>query len=435
MPSPGRSLLVLLAASLAAAVPASLGPDLYQAWLGLLAAGLGLSLLDALRLRRAQPPQVRRRVAGSLALGRWQRVDLRLRPEGSGHPHLELYDHHPPGFEAEHMPRTLALEAGQEAALSYRVCPTERGEYHFSGVQLRLHSPWRFWRRSIFLPLEQRVRVYPNFALITKYMLLASDDRLEQMGVHRRIRRGQGLEFHQLREYRQGDPIRQIDWKTTARLRRPISREYQDERDQELVLLLDCGRRMRARDQDLSHFDASLNAALLLSYAALRQGDAVGLATFGGEQRWLRPAKGRDNLRRLLHSLYDLQPSTRVPDYLDASAALLVRQRKRSLVILLTNLRDEDADDLALAVEALARRHLVLLVNLCEQALEATLEQPVRSFQDALRVAAIHVYRRDQREALERLRNLGIERLDVTPQGLSVELVNRYLEIKAEGRL
>ncbi len=313
--------------------------------------------------------------------------------------------------------------------------PGERGEYLFSGVQLRLHSPWRFWRRSIFLPLEQRVRVYPNFALVSKYMLLASDDRLEQMGVRRRIRRGQGLEFHQLREYRQGDSIRQIDWKTSARLRRLIAREYQDERDQELVLLLDCSRRMRARDQRLSHFDASLNAALLLAYVALRQGDAVGLATFGGEQRWLRPAKGRDNLRRLLDSLYDLQPSTQVPDYLEASSALLARQRKRALVILLTNLRDEDADDLVPAVRALARHHLVLVVNLREAALDATLERPVRSFRDALRSAAIHVYERDQREALERLTAQGLERLDLAPEALSVALVNRYLEIKAGGRL
>ncbi len=435
MPVPARGLFVLLAAALAAAVPASLAPELYRAWAGLLGAGLGLALLDAVRLWLSPVPELRREVAGSLALGRWQRVDLRLVPRGTARLRLEVFDHHPPGFETEHMPRTLGLEPGQEAAIWYRLHPTERGEHRFSGVQLRVHSPWSLWKRSVFLPLEQRVRVYPNFGLVTKYMLLAGDDRLGQMGVHRRIRRGQGLEFHQLREYRQGDSIRQIDWKNSARLRRLIAREYQEERDQELVVLLDCSRRMRARDQGISHFDACLNAVLLLSYVALRQGDGVGLATFGGEQRWLPPAKGRGDLRRLLDSVYDLEPSNRVPDYLEASATLLAKQRKRALIILLTNLRDEDADDLGPAVRALGRRHLVLVVNLREPALEAALEHPVRAFEDALRTAAVHVYRRDQREALKRLRAQGVEHLDLAPQKLSVELVNCYLEIKAGGRL
>jgi uncharacterized protein (DUF58 family) len=255
------------------------------------------------------------------------------------------------------------------------------------------------------------------------------------MGVRRQVRRGQGLEFHQLREYRQGDSLRQIDWKNTARLRRPIAREYQDERDQEVVVLIDCSRRMLARDGELSHFDLTLNACLLLTYVALRQGDAVGLGTFGGARRWLKPTKGRDHLTRVLNTLYDLHPTTGAPDFTEAVHGLLRRQRKRALVVLLTNLRDEDNGDLGPAVQVLGRRHLVLVVNLLERALDAALERPVDGFEQALRAAAIHLYQADQRRALDRLTALGVERLDIAPEDLSVELVNRYLEIKAGGRL
>ncbi|MGD2081797.1 MAG: DUF58 domain-containing protein [Chromatiales bacterium] len=435
MPVPERSLFVLLWLALAAALPAGARPELFAGWLWLLGGGLAAALLDGVRLYLLPPPEASRSVPGSLSLGRWQRVGLRLIHRGTSACRVDVFDHHPARFDAEHLPRALVLRPGAWVGTEYRVKPTERGEHRFAGVQLHMHAPWRFWKRSVLIPVEQPVRVYPNFALVAKYTLLATDNRLSQMGVRRQVRRGQGLEFHQLREYRQGDSLRQIDWKNTARLRRPIAREYQDERDQEVVLLIDCSRRMLAKDGELSHFDFTLNASLLLAYVALRQGDAVGLGTFGGERRWLKPTKGRDHLNRVLNTLYDLHPTTRTPDYVEAVHGVLLRQRRRALVVLLTNLRDEDNGDLGPAVKVLGRRHLVLVVNLVERALEAALERPVRDFDDALRAAAIQLYQADQRRALDRLTALGVERLDISPEDLSVELVNRYLEIKAGGRL
>lgn len=125
----------------------------------------------------------------------------------------------------------------------------------------------------------------PDFARLYGAELMAVDHWLNQIGVRGGQRRGLGLEFHQLREFRDGDTLRQIDWKATARKRTPIAREYQDERDQQILFLLDCGRRMRSQDGDLSHFDHALNASLLLAYVALRQGDAVGAMTFAGDDR------------------------------------------------------------------------------------------------------------------------------------------------------
>src|SRR5690606_41328078 len=177
--------------------------------------------------------------------------------------------------------------------------------------------------------------------------------------------RGLGLEFHQLREFRDGDTLRQIDWKATARKRTPIAREYQDERDQQIVVLLDCGRRMRSQDDELAHFDHALNACLLRSYVALRQGDAVGLATFAGEQdRYVAPLKGQAHISNLLNAVYTLDSTHRPADYAAAVNALLARQRRRALVVLVTNLRDEDDEELLGAVKRLGKQQRVLIASL-----------------------------------------------------------------------
>ena len=175
------------------------------------------------------------------------------------------------------MPAPFRVGPGQWTKLSYRVLPDQRGVHHFGAAELRLISPLGFWLTRHAVGEGQAVQVYPDFAKITQYALFAIDNRLSQIGLLRRRRRGEGLDFHQLREYRSDDSPRQIDWKATSRMGKLIARDYQDERDQQIVFLLDCGQRMRARDDDLSHFDHTLNAMLLLAYVALRQGDAVGL--------------------------------------------------------------------------------------------------------------------------------------------------------------
>ena len=121
------------------------------------------------------------------------------------------------------------------------------------------------------------MRVYPNYSTISKLLAFEVDNKLQLTGVRMSRRRGEGIEFHQLRDYRDGDSLRSIDWKATARMRRLIAREYQDERDQQIVFMLDAGRHMLAKDAELSHFDHTLNAMFLLSYVALRQGDAAGV--------------------------------------------------------------------------------------------------------------------------------------------------------------
>ncbi|MCK5813231.1 MAG: DUF58 domain-containing protein, partial [Cocleimonas sp.] len=248
-------------------------------------------------------------------------------------------------------------------------------------------------------------------------------------------RRGEGQDFHQLREYRQGDALRQIDWKATARSLKLISREYQDERDQEIIFMLDCGHRMLAKDDELSHFDHTLNAILLLSYVALRQGDAVGLGTFSGESRWIPPRKGYHTIQQILNTVYDLQPSSESPDFSKAATDLMIRHKKRALIVVLTNIRDEDSDDLLPAINLLRKRHLVLVSSLREKAIDNVLQQPIKKLPDAILNAATHQYLQHRKKAFEKLLHNGTSALETTPDHLSVELINAYLNIKSSGVL
>ena len=405
------------------------------AW-GLLLALLLLAMLDAFRLRRLPSPQLQRQLPGSLPLGRWSEVRLEVRHDFTQPLTLELFDHVPDGLGFEYLPQSLLLEPGQSQALGYRVRPLKRGHFNFERCEVSLPSPLGLWSARRLLKLNDSTRVYPDFARLYGARLLAVDNWLNQIGVRQQPRRGLGLEFNQLREFREGDSLRQIDWKATARQRTPIAREYQDERDQQIVFMLDCGRRMRSQDDELSHFDHALNACLLLSYVALRQGDAVGLCTFADDQpRYLAPVKGTGQLNVLLNTVYDLDSTRHAADYQAAATQLLARQKRRALVVLVTNLRGEDGEELLTAVKRLGKQHRVLVANLREEVLDRLRQAPVQTLSEALTYCGTVDYLTDRAELHERLNAHGVPVMDASPAALGPALVTRYLSWKKAGAI
>jgi len=428
--------LVLLAAT---AIAASIFIEVQPAWIALAAAFAVLTLLDALAGRRIPVPALARHVPSSLALGAHSDVRLRLANAAGVAVRLELFDHHPPTFEAEGLPRRVELARGQWIEVAYRVRPVARGEATFDPAEARVHSPLGLWLVRRYLGQPSEVRVYPNFRALAKYTLLATDNRLSQIGVLQVRRRGEGTEFHQLREYRQGDAQRTIDWKATARTGRLISREYEEEKDQRVLLVIDCGRRMAAKDtdadDDLSHFDHALNAALLLAHVALRQGDAVGMMTMAGVNRYCEPRKSVAAVNAILNRVYDIEPTLDIPDYHLAAQEVMRQVRRRSLVIVVTNLRDEDDDTLLPALKLLRTRHLVVLASLREAIISRALSTRVDSFDRAVTHAAAADYLAARERAFRRISAAGAVCLDVEPERLAIALVNRYLELKREGRL
>jgi uncharacterized protein (DUF58 family) len=403
---------------------------------GALLALAGLALVDAIRLAYRPSPRMRRHLSGNMALGRWSEVRLDVEHEYPNEVTVRVFDHPAPGMEAENLPQSLTLTPGHNAQLGYRVRPIRRGPMQLEHCEVHLPSPLRLWSVRRYLPLRDTTRVYPDFARVYGGQLLAVDNLLGQIGIRQHQRRGLGLEFNQLREFREGDSLRQIDWKATARQRTPIAREYQDERDQQIVFLLDCGRRMRSQDGDLSHFDHSLNACLLLSYVALRQGDAVGLSTFACDQdRYLAPIKGQGQLHQLLNTVYDLESTRRPADYAGAVRQVLARQKKRALVVLVTNLRDEEDEELLNAMKQLGRQHRVLIASLREEVLDQQRHGAVQTYDDALTYCGTLEILNARAQLHERLTAQGVPVLDTRPGELGAKLITRYLSWKKAGTL
>lgn len=426
----GLNILLGAAAALQFKVPDTLHSI---AW-GLLLALLLLALLDAVRLRRRPGVQIQRQMPGSLALGRWGEVRLTLAHDYSRPITVKVFDHVPDGLSMENLPQSIELRPGERSELGYRLRPLRRGHFSFSRCEIHLPSPIGLWSARQFAEVSDATRVYPDFAHLYSAQLLGVDNWLSQLGVRQRQRRGLGLEFHQLREFREGDSLRQIDWKATARQRTPIAREYQDERDQQIVFMLDCGRRMRSQDGELSHFDHALNACLLLSYVALRQGDAVGLSTFASDQpRYLAPVKGSGQLNLLLNAVYDLDTTRRTADYQAAASQLLARQKRRALVIVVTNLRDEDDEALLTAVKRISRQHRVLVASLREEVLDDLRQTPVQTLPEALAYCGTVDYLNTRNELHDQLSAHGLSVLDTPPSGLGAALVTRYLGWKKAG--
>jgi uncharacterized protein (DUF58 family) len=419
----------------AIAIAVSIYPEFNLPWTALAAGFLILTLLDAFAGLRLPAPALVRRVPGSLALGVRSDVRLRVANAAGMRLRLELHDHHPATFEAEGLPRRLDLERAQWTEVVYQVRPVARGETQFEPAEVRIYSPLQLWRISRRTGEKSPVRVYPNFRALAKYTLLATDNRLSQIGVLQVRRRGEGMEFHQLREYRQGDAQRAIDWKATSRTQRLIAREYEEEKDQRVLLVIDCGRRMASKDDELSHFDHALNAALLLAHVALRQGDAVGMMTMAGVNRYSEPRKSVAAVHSILNQVYDIEPTLAVPDYHLAARDVMLQLRRRSLVILLTNLRDEDDETLLPALKLLRTRHLVVLASLREAIISRALSARVDSFDRAVTHAAAAEYLAQRERTFRRIGASGAVCLDVEPERLAISLVNRYLELKRGGRL
>ncbi|CAA0106306.1 Uncharacterised protein [BD1-7 clade bacterium] len=414
---------------------------------GTLAVQLGLLisvfLLFALLwdFRRANQRLVhaQRQLPESFAIGNRQPVTLTLGnelAEGSTRElTLEIFDHTPDSMTIEEsMPIQFSMEAGRSYQLLYHGQFHQRGLAEFGDLDVRYLSPWKLWDVQQSIALPQAVKVYPDFMSIAWLDALHDDEQHMLLGLNRLQRRGEGMSFRQLREYRDGDNIRHIDWKASSRQQKMITREFEDERDQQIVYLLDCGRRMRSQDDALSHFDHALNAMLISASVALKHGDAVGMMGFAtDEQRYFRPAKGHSQLNALLNYAYDIQCTQNTADYLAVTTELALRQKKRALVILITNLHDESADELLAAVAYLKRNHQVMVACMREAVVSRHLANPVEQSTDAFLYLGSLSYMQRRQALIDKLQNQGVFIVDAEPDQLHLGLVQHYLALKRQG--
>jgi uncharacterized protein (DUF58 family) len=446
---PARPLLLLLIGSagiallaLVAGAPTSVVTMATSAWLaGVAIVSVG-DLWWTLHLWHAAPARLTRRLPPALAIGVRREIGIGLEHGGDSEWQVLVYDHADPSLATEGLPASMRLKPGTRSELAYHVTPTTRGVCNFRPADLRLVSQLGLWQLLAKVGDDQVIHVYPDFAQVARYAWLASDRRLQEIGIKNTRQRGAGTDFRQLAEYRHGDPVRHIDWKATQRQQKAIVRQFQEDRDQCVWLLIDCGRRMRADDRNASvgssHFDQVLNAVMLMSYVALREGDAVGASTFGTPphlRKAIAPRKGVHAMGGLMSQLFDAQPSTTQPDYLAAAQDFLRRQPKRSLVVIITNFRDEDCVELTHALRLLRARHLVLVASLRESVVNELLEQPLASAAATLDIASAHLHAQARQDAFARLALRDGLMVDAEPARLGVELVNRYHAAKSAGMI
>lgn len=446
---PSRATLWAVAGGMLAAVVAlvvQVPPQVVgRVSLGAVMLGVSWALVDIVRsvlAWRRYPLTWKRRLPAALALGVPRTLACALVNEGPNDWHVEIFDHVDPMLGFDGLPIKVVVPAEARTEVHYDIIPRHRGLVRFHPAELRvrtLHGTFEWVRRA---GESESLRVYPNFAAVSRYAWLASDRRLAAIGIKSCAQRGSGTDFKQLADYQAGDAIRHIDWKATLKHSRPIVRQFQDERDQCVMFLLDCGRRMRADEGPASHsgshFDEALNAMMLLAYVALKEGDEVGAMTFGTDSADLRrfaPRKGAAALNSLMATLYDVQPKATHSDYLLAARDLMKVQRKRALIVVLTNFRDEDASELEPALRLLRSRHLVLLASLRERVLREMAEQPLTTHRQAIEVAGAHLFAQTRHDAFQRLAGRDGLLIDVEPAQLPAELVNHYRAVKRSGLL
>ena len=332
----------------------------------------------------------------------------------------------PEGFE-------LKLRARSRSTVHYDLRATRRGAFTLQAVYLRVRSRWGFWQRFLKYPLETLIHVYPDMKQLSEYAVLARTNRLSLVGVRRTRKVGQDNEFERLRDYTRDDNFKHIAWRSTARRGKLTVKDFQANQSQRLIFLVDCGRMMTAQAAGLSLLDHALNAMLMLSYVALRQGDSVGLMCFSDEVHgYVPPRGGMAQMNQLLHASFDRFPKLVESRYDEAFLYLSSKSRKRSLVILITNVIDEvNAAQIQQYLSSMVGRHLALGVLLRDRQLFDAADQPEPTGAELFEAAAAADILSWRHQVLVDLHSRGVMSLDVFPEELTAPLVNQYLDIKA----
>jgi len=327
----------------------------------------------------------------------------------------------------------LRLPPRRRSVLHYELRATRRGAFVIDAAHLRVHSRLGLWHRTFVYPLSTVIHVYPDMKQLGQYAVLARTDRLSLLGVRRVRRVGQDHEFERLRDFTTDDNYRFIDWRATARRRKLTVRDFQTSQAQRIVFLLDAGRMMPNEAAGMSLLDHGLNALLMLSYVALRQGDSVGLITFSDRVQSYVPARGgMSQMNRLLHAGFDRFPALVESRYDLAFRYLATHVRRRALVVLVTNVIDEvNAHQIERYLANLVGRHLPLGVLLRDRRMFEAVEPERPTGDDLWRAAAAADVLAWRHQVLADLARRGVLVLDVFPDQMTAPLVNRYLEVKA----
>jgi uncharacterized protein (DUF58 family) len=403
---------------------------------------LGLGLWDVLvlllwaadlkRLPKPEEIEVRRMFHSTLQLREPAVATLEFTNRGKSAVLLRVQEEVPVGLRKEIPEMDVRIPAGGSQDAAYSICPRQRGDMNFGNTFLRYQTAWQIAERWATASLQQTIRIYPNFQESKKdtiYLIRSRQIALEKRYKHQP---GQGREFESLREYRESDEWRDICWSATARRAKLISKSYQTERSQTVWLVLDAGRLLRMRVKGLSKLDYAVGAALSLAQVALYSGDRVAMLSYGRRilQR-LPPGRGAQQIRALLDGLALVRSEELEADHRRAMETLSILQKRRSLVVWLTDLAETaTTPEVIESAMHMAKRHLVLFTVIGQPELRIMVKERPETEREMFRQTAAMeiVQRRDL--LLRTLRQQGALTLEVEPAKLSTAVVNQYLMAK-----
>jgi uncharacterized protein (DUF58 family) len=396
-----------------------------------------LIVLNGRRLPRPSDLLVTRDWRAPLSLGSETPVAIDVR-NGSGVPiHIKVSDYVSPALHRDLVDGTLTVPGGNAASLSYTVSPRERGDATMGVVSLEWRDDWGLVTRWGIAPLEQTVRVYPDLREGRRQALYLIRSRQIALEKRRARRFGGSREFDSLRDYRPGDERRDVAWAVSARRGKLVTKLYQPERSQSIWLIVDAGRLLRARSGPHTLLDATISSALALAQVAIASGDRVGLLAYGRRiQHRIAPARGAGHVRTLAEALATVRADGVEADHAGAAAAFLASQKRRALVVWLTDVAETaGVPDVIEHALRLTASHVVLFAVARQPEIETLAAATPATAMGMYRVMSAQETLARRETLLHGLGQRGALVLEVAPADLSGGLVDRYLEVKERGLL
>jgi uncharacterized protein (DUF58 family) len=399
---------------------------------------IGLAIIDGRRSTLPKGIRISREFAGRFAVGAETDVQIKLQNATTRPITLRIKDEYPPQMKLiGAREASVRVTAQTEALLVYGLKPPKRGRFEFGQTAVRFLSRWSLAWCQTLVGEPTPVKVYPNLRRVREAELKALGAR-SLVSAHRKTSwRGEGREFESLREYVRGDELRHISWTATARRGKLTTRQYQIERDQTILIALDAGRLMTARIDQETKLDSAVHAALALMSAAARGGDNAGLMVFGRRiQNYLPPNRGREHMDAALEALYAVEPEMIEPSYARALEFVAANSKRRSLVVLLTDLVDEEGSkELLTSLKLLRPRHLPLVVTIADRDLKAVVRDAPETGEELFTQSVAEEIMHLREGALRLVESQGGLALDVTAAALAPALLEKYMQVKERGLL
>ena len=399
---------------------------------------ISAAIFDAWNSRLPVPVRIERHFGARFAVGAETEVRIEIANHTARDISLIVKDEYPPQMKLSGAREArVEVEAQTSAALVYELTPPKRGRFEFGSIAVRFLSRWRLVWGQTRVDASIAVKVYPNMRRAREVELRALGTRSFVAARRKSQWRGEGREFESLRDYVRGDEMRHISWTATARRGRLVTRQYQMERDQTILIMLDAGRLMTARIESETKLDSAVHAALALMSAAARAGDNAGLLVFGRRVKaFLPPKRGAEHLDAALEALHAIEPEMIEPSYARAFEFAAANSRRRSLVVVLTDLVDEEGSrELLTSLKLLRPRHLPLVVTIADRDLKAVVREMPENERELFTQSVAEEIMYQREAALRLVESQGGLALDVTAAALAPKLLETYLRVKERGLL